>query len=297
MKNKFNTYAAVGSVVAGAALLAGTALPAFALGVGAGLGAQLGAGASASTSVGGSHVGAGLGAQIDAGLSVRAKAAVNHADMEITRRLDALNALAARVDAMVNLSGTDKSNISAAVQSQISALQSLQSQIGTDAQQNNTSSLKADIQSIIKGYRIFALILPQGAIEAAAGRVLTITNIMADLGAKFSARIAEAQSAGNNTTAAATALADFNAKISDAGTQANAAVSAVAGLAPDNGNQTIMASNTAALKDARAKIVAAQHDLIAARADAMTIIRALAGFKVPVAASTTVSSTASTSAQ
>ena len=299
MKNKFSTYAAIGSVLAGGALLAGTAFPAFALGVGAGLGAQLGAGTSASTSVGGSHTAAGIGVQANAGLSLRAKNAVNHANEEITRRINVLNALEARVNAMVSLSSTDKSNLSAAIQSQITALQSLQSQVGADAQQNNTSSLKTDIQSIVKGYRTFILILPQGAIEAAADRILAITNVMTDLGTKFSARISAAQSAGNSTTAAASALADFNAKVSDADTQANAAISAVAGLAPDNGNQTIMASNTAALKGARANIVAAQHDLIAARADAMTIIKALIGFKVSAAAtaSTTVSSTASTSTQ
>ena len=297
MKNKFYPYAALGSVLAGGALFAGMAAPAFALGIGAGLGAQLGTNVTATTSVGGNRSGAGIGVQVNAGLSLRAKTAVNRANDEITRRINALTALETRVNAMVRLSATDKSNLSAAIQAQITALQSLQSQVAADAQQNNTSSLKTDIQSIVKGYRTFVLILPQGTIEAAADRILAITNIMTDLATKFSARISAAQSAGSTTTVAAAALADFNAKVSDADAQANAAVSTVSGLAPDNGNQTIMASNTAALKDARTKIIAAQHDLIAARADAMTIIKALAGFKVSATASTTVSSTASTSAQ
>lgn len=70
---------------------------------------------------------------------------------------------------------------------------------------------------------------------------------------------------------------------------------AVCALTPDNGNATIEASNTAALKDAHSKILAAQQDFVAARADAETTIQDLASFKVSASANAT--ATASTSAQ
>ncbi|HUC31172.1 MAG TPA: hypothetical protein VMR99_00580 [Candidatus Paceibacterota bacterium] len=270
------------SAAAAVTIVAGVALPAFAeTSVGVGLSA------SATFSASGTRAGLSAGAL----LATRITALTGRADQEITRRLSALGALTARVDAMIRLSGTDKSNLATSIQSQITAMNTLQAQISADAAANNTSSLKTDVQSITSSYRIFALILPQGMIEAAADRVLTIVGIMNDLATKFSARISTAQSAGNNVTAATAALTDFNAKVSDANTQAQAAVSEVVSLMPDNGSSTVMASNTATLKDARSKILAAQQDFVTARADAETIIKALATFKVSANASTTASTT------
>lgn len=276
----------IASAGAAGAIIAATALPVFAqTAVGVGLNA------SASVSVAGIKVGAAVGAT----LAARISDITTRADEEITRRVNALNTLSTRVNAMVRLSTTDKSDLSSSIQTQVAAMNTLQSQISADATANNTSSLKSDVQSITSSYRIFALVLPQGMIEAASDRVLTIVGTMNDLSTKLSARISVAQSAGNDTTAAAAALADMNAKVSDANTQATAAAAEVASLTPDNGNATIMASNTAALKDARSKILAAQQDFVTARTDALTIIKDLASFKVSAGASA--SATASTSAQ
>lgn len=256
--------------------------------------AQTGAGASTTASVGFRthlHLNVTASTTLNASttLSAHLTLIVTRANQEISRRINALNALSARVNEMMRLSAADKDALSSSIQSQITALNTLQLQISTDAAANNTSTLKTDVDSITSSYRIFALILPQGSIEAAADRVLTIVGIMNDLGTKFSARIQAAQSAGNDVAAASTTLADFNAKVSDANTQANAATSEVASLTPDNGNATIEASNTAALKDAHSKILTAQQDLVAARADAETIITDLAAFKVSATASTTIS--------
>jgi hypothetical protein len=250
---------------------------------------------NASATVSGTGIKAQLNAEASATLAAHITTITDRADQEITRRMNALNALSARVAAMVRLSATDKNNLSFSIQSQITAMNSLQAQIAADAAANNTSSLKIAVQSITASYRIFALILPQGTIEAAADRALTIVGIMNDLATKFSVRIQEAQSAGNNVTAAQAALTDFNAKVSDASTRVTTAAGEVASLKPDSGSSIVMASNTAALKDARSKIRATQQDFVTARADAESIIKALAAFKVSATASTTVS--ASTSAE
>lgn len=280
------------AVSASMAVIAAAALPALAQTVALSSGK---AGVNASATISAAGIKARLNAEASATLAVRITTIIDRADQEITRRVNALNALSVRVAAMVRLSATDKNNLSSSIQSQITAMNSLQTQISADAAANNTSSLKTAVQSITASYRIFALILPQGMIEAAADRALTIVGIMNDLSTKLSARIQAAQSARNNVTVAQTALTDFNAKVSDANTQANAAVSEVASLTPDNGSSTIMVSNTATLKDARSKIQAVQQDFVAARADAETIIKDLAAFKVSSTASTTVS--ASTSAE
>jgi hypothetical protein len=278
------TIASAGAAIA---ITAVAALPAFALTTGTGVGVN------ASTSVSAAGIKVRLAANASATLTTRITNITNRADQEITRRVSALNALSTRVNAMVRLSATDKSNLSTSIQSQITAMNTLQTQIAADAAANNTTTLKTDVQSITSSYRIFALILPQGAIEAASDRALTIVGTLTDLGTKFSARIQAAQAAGNNVTVASSAIGDFNTKVSDANTQATAAASEVASLAPDDGNATVLASNTATLKDAHSKILAAQQDFVTARADALAIIKDLSGFK----ASTTASATASTSAQ
>jgi len=267
------------------------ALPVFAETIG------LGTSINASATAGGVGIHAGLSAAAEARLGTIINNAETRADQEITRRVTALNALGTRVNAMVKLSADEKAGLASTIQSQITLMNNLQAQIATDASSSATSSLKADIQSITKSYRIFALIIPQGAIAAAADRVQTTVGLFGGISTKLQARITDAQSAGNDTTAAAAALADMNAKTADANTQVQAAVSETASLQPDNGDATVMASNTAALKDARSKIIAAQADLTAARKDAGTIVKDLLSFKASASASSSASVTSSGTAE
>jgi hypothetical protein len=217
--------------------------------------------------------------------------AQTNADLEITRRVNALDALGSRLNSMVRLSATEKGALSSTVQSQITTMDNLQTQIAADVSADATTSLKADIQSITKSYRIFALVIPQGAIEAASDRVLTIVSTMTDLSTKFQARISSASSTANAAGAQAT-LEDLNAKVADASAQATAANSEVASLVPDNGVASVMQSNTAALKDARSKIQTAQTDLTAAQKDAAIIVKDLR-IVVTTPATTTVSASTS----
>lgn len=224
--------------------------------------------------------GLGLGVGVSASATVNARAnlianAQGRADQEITRRLDALNTLEARINAMTRLSSSTQSSLAATIQAQITALTTLKAKIAADASANSTSSLKTDIQSITKSYRIFALIMPQIAIDAAADRIEAVGGTMTTLAGKLQTRITDAQTAGTNVSSSVSALADMNAKIADANVQAQAAINEVSALKPDNGDQATMHANTAALQDARSKIVVAQHDLNTARQDAQTIIVAL----------------------
>jgi hypothetical protein len=255
-----------------------------------GLGLGVTASATVTTGVGTAAVGAnaGIGVKISARIAAMIQNGENRADQEITRRITALNALDARVNAMVRLSGDEKSSLSSTIASQVSLMNTLQAQIAADAAANSTTSLKVDIQSITKSYRIFALIIPQGAIAAAADRIETTAGLLSTIGTKLQARLTDAANAGNNTSADVTALADMNAKIADANVQAQAAVTETASLQPDNGVATVMASNTATLKDARSKIMAAQADLTAARKDAGTIVKDLLSFHASTSASGTV---------
>ena len=203
---------------------------------------------------------------------------------EISKRVDDLNTLAARVEAMVHVSASTKTSLNASMQTNITALTNLENKIAADT---DTVTLKADVSSITKAYRIYLLVVPQTRILAASDRAATIGDMMTALNVKFQTRIAAASAAGRDTTAILKAQADMNAKIADANLQSSTAISGVSGLMPDNGDATVLASNNAALVKARADVRVATSDLTAANKDVKTIIADIKGFNLDTSTTAT----------
>ena len=214
------------------------------------------------------------------------------ANTEIDRRLGALNKLSTKIQDMKKISTTDKNAFVATTKSQINTLNDLKIKIGADT---DAATLKTDVQSITKSYRIYALILPQIAIAAAADRLSSTTDLLVALQTKLQARIVTDQTAGKNVSALQTNMTDITAKIADAKLQIQAAVSGVAELKPDNGDATILAANNTALKTARTAIKTGTQDLKTAYKDAQAIRLSLKKIEKATATSTAV--TASTTAQ
>lgn len=213
---------------------------------------------------------------------------ISQSDTAIAARLSALNDLNARVQALKNVSASEKTNISNEVTSNISDLTALKAKIDADT---DVTVASTDSKTITGNYRIYALIMPQGYIAASADRVSNIASMMTVVAGKLQSRIAADQSAGKDVTSLQASLSDMNAKITDANSQATAAQVILTPLVPDQGNKTQMASNTAALKAARADIKTATKDLQDARKDAQSILKDLKALNVKVSA------TASTTAQ
>jgi len=216
--------------------------------------------------------------------STSVQKAIAKADKEISSRIEALNKLAARIQEIKNLTDADKSTLAGEIQTQITTLNTLKSKIDADT---DAAALKTDMASITVDYRIYALVIPQAQIVAAADRLKTIALDISIVGNKLQTRIASAQTAGSNVTALQTSLTDMQAKITDAQTQAQTAVTAVATLVPDQGDSTKSAANASALKDARAALKAGQADIVAARKDANAIVKGLRAFKPKGTASST----------
>jgi hypothetical protein len=232
---------------------------------------------------------AALGLNASAGLSVKLDVTARaRADAQIDARITALNNLEARIGQMTKVTSDQKASLDASIQASINDMTALKAKIDADT---DNATLKADIQSITKSYRIYILVLPQGRITAAADRIITIVGLFNDLSLKLQARISAAQAAGQNVTALNASLSDMNAKTADANVQAQAAINEVVVLKPDNGDKTIMASNDAALKDARAKLKVAMGDLKTARQDAGSIVKALIAIKVGASAGASATST------
>jgi hypothetical protein len=253
------------------------ALPAFALEVGASAGATVNASAG--------------GVTVSAAMQTRITTAKSHADQEIDRRVQALNDLNTRVQGMVKVSADVKTSISNEVSTEVSNLTTLKAKIDADA---DIATLKTDIKSITADYRIFMLVIPQGRITVAADRISAVTEAMTTFSGKLQTRITAAQTGGQDVTALSASLTDMNAKIADANVQATAAVSHVSSLQPDKGDKTIMASNSAAIKQSRADLKVAMQDLTAARKDAGSIIAGLKALEASGSASTTTSTSGGT---
>ncbi len=217
----------------------------------------------------------------EAKLAAQIPKIIANGDKEISRRLEALNNLIARIGQMQKLSDAQKANVTGKLQSFVDAMNSLKTKIDADT---DIATLRTDIKSIVDSYRVFALVMPQSQIYAAADRIGTLIDTMNAVVPKIQTEISTAQAAGKDVTVLQSALTDLTAKLADATTQYQAAQSGVANLAPDQGDKTVMDSNLAALKKARADIKVATIDIIAARKDMEKIHKAYKAFKLPAPA-------------
>jgi len=211
---------------------------------------------------------------------------IAQSDKEVVQRINSLNALLTRVQAMKKVSDAGKANISSQIQAEITNLNNLKAKIDADT---DTTTLKADLKTITADYRIYMLIVPQIQIIAASDRIDTISTNFSTVVAKLQTRITAAQTAGKDVSSVQTAMTDIQSKITDAQTQAQNAVNGVSALIPDQGNQTTAQANTSALKSARTDIKNATQDLQTADRDAKTIVKILISIspKSQVSASST----------
>ena len=214
--------------------------------------------------------------------ALRSQAVINRlkgrADAEITRRVTALNRILDKINAMKRLTADQKTTFTNGIQGQISSLTNLKTKIDADT---DLSTLRTDVQSIVKSYRIFALYLPQVNIMSNADRALAIIAEMSTISTKLQTRIDAAKSAGNDTTAMQSLMTDRASKLADATTQAQNALNTVVPLTPDGypGNKTTLLS-------ARTMLQTVRSDLKAAESDATTVRQDLHSMKKTTATST-----------
>ena len=276
-----------------AAIAGGSAMPVLAArqGPGAGIGLSADVSAGAGANAGGANIRANAQGpagpnatgipgrvqfRVSAALAARIARAKKRADEEVTRRLSALTALETRLSNAIHLPQSIKAELLSSMQARISALTDLQARIGGDAAANASSSLRADIRSILDTYHAFALLHPQAVIVRAAARINRIGGLLSQFAVKLQARISAAEASSTSMGASVTALADMNAKIAAASSSAQAAISEALSIRSSEATSTAaFHAGISDLQGARAKIVAAQHDLDEARHDARTIVVAL----------------------
>src|SRR5260221_6677463 len=80
------------------------------------------------------------------------------AENEIDRRVAGLTKLIDRINGIQRLSADQKTTLVSQLQAEISALNSLKAKIASDT---DIATLRTDVQSIVKSYRIYALFIPK----------------------------------------------------------------------------------------------------------------------------------------
>jgi seryl-tRNA synthetase len=217
--------------------------------------------------------------------------AEHRGDAEINARIKSLNNLITRISGMKNLSDAQKAELTASLQAQISSLTTLKAKIDSGTA---TSSLSTDIKSITQGNRVYALVMPKTEVLAAVDRLNTLIASLKTIAGKLQTRITEAQGKGVDVGSSTAKLADLNAKLTDATTQAQNAQAAVINLTPDNGDQSVIDSNKAALRTANTALKAAEKDVKIAGNDSREIVKTLG---IHIDTQVTASTTASTTTQ
>lgn len=182
------------------------------------------------------------------------------ADAEITRRINALTKLLEKINAMKRLTAAQKTAFTSGINAQITSMNTLKAKIDADT---DIATLRTDVQSIVKSYRIFALYMPQINIVAHADRILDVIEDMNAISGRLQKRIDEAKTAGKDTSAMQSLMTDRAAKLKDAATQADRAIAAVIALTPDGfpGNKTTLQSAQKMLQVARQDLVDALKDM------------------------------------
>lgn len=199
------------------------------------------------------------------------------AQKELTRRISSLKNAITRINKIKRLSAEQKTSLIAQIQTQIDSLTALQAKIEADT---DPQTLQADVQSIVKDYRIYLLFMPKIVLLTAADAALNVADQESSLAAKLQTRLTEAQSAGQDITTLQTSLTDMNTQITAARTLAQTVMTTVIQLTPEG-----YPANKVTLQNARTQLKTVYQDLRAGRDDATTIIKGLQLEKTDVSAS------------
>jgi hypothetical protein len=186
---------------------------------------------------------------------------ITRGNSEITRRLTSLNTLTSKISSTTKLSADDQASLSAEVNTEISGLTTLKTQL--DAETTVTAAA-TDAQSIITEYRVYALVLPKVNLIKTADSQQVAEGQLATLATNLATRLAGT----TGDSALQAALSDMNTKVPAAQALSSGVETAVLGLEPS--------SYTAGeLSNYRNQLKTAQTDNQDSANDAKTIIAGL----------------------
>jgi hypothetical protein len=176
----------------------------------------------------------------------------------ITRRLETLTRLAARVRDNEYVSDAHRSALAALLAAQTRGLTALGAKIQADT---DLETLKADVKSIVTDYRVYLLTVPKVHLVLGADTELAAAAKLDDVAARLQTKIDAAKAAGKDVTAAQGHLDAMKAKVGEVRAAASGVTDAVLALVPQDypGNKPALDAAHAALKTGRAAVQAARE--------------------------------------
>jgi hypothetical protein len=190
------------------------------------------------------------------------------AECEISRRLATLAGLSSRVVASKAITGADAAALGAEIAAEESGLTALKARIDAET---TLPALRADLVRIVTEYRVYVLVVPQVNLTIAADAVAAAQARFERIATALTARIAAAQAAGRDVTAARADLAAMNAAVDAAAALVQPLPAQLLALSPAQFN----AGTASVIAAARAAIGRARDDLKVAAAAARACLQAL----------------------
>lgn len=192
-------------------------------------------------------------------------------DQEIERRLTTLDSLTSKINAATKLSSSDKATLSNEVDSTVSGLNALKTQLDAET---SLSGARSDVQNIYDEYRVYALVAPKINLIKVADDQQVVEGKLSALAQKLQIRITSAQQAGKSVSNLQSELSDMTSKTQAAQQISSNIETVVINLQPSdyNSNHTILTGDNAQLKTAH-------QDNVAAVTDAKNIIGLLKSLK------------------
>ncbi|MEO5949733.1 MAG: hypothetical protein ABIP74_04985 [Candidatus Saccharimonas sp.] len=184
---------------------------------------------------------------------------ITKGSQEIDRRVSALNAASTVIDKTEKLAAGDRQMLNAEVASSISGLSTLKTKLSAET---TLGAARTDAQSILTGYRVYALLLPKVRLVKVADGQIALEAKFTALSAKFLERFAELKAAGRDTVSLEATLSTMNTKVTDAEAISTAIQAKVIALQPSdyNADHTILSGDRDQLKVAHDKLVSARKD-------------------------------------
>ena len=147
------------------------------------------------------------------------------------------------------ISSSTQSTLEANLQSTLSTLATIKTSLNTDTA---TTSAFADLKTITQNVRVFELVLPKTRITA---DVSSQTTASANIQTLVSGLMTKNNNASPSVQAAnAPLFADITAKLATIASNTSSALTTILPLVPDQGNKTLLQSNSAAIDSAQAMI-------------------------------------------
>lgn len=190
---------------------------------------------------------------------------------EINRRLASLEKLSGEIQSTSKLNSSDQAALEAEVNTELSGLKGLQTQLDGETQ---LSAAITDAQNIISEYRVYALVLPKVWLIKVADTQQTTEAKLTTVAQKLQTRLNADQTAAKDVTALVADLASLNSDISSAASISSSIEQAVLPLQPGDYD-----TNHSILSGDAAKLQTAHNDCVSAAAQAKTIITGLESLK------------------